>query len=287
MKRIILILFLFLILPAALFSEPVEEILTYYDPHVPGHYHVMPRNSGYALYYELQDFDLPAEIRITGVWVYSAMYGMVVISLCEDDTTNSPWEHFPSGDTLTTVTYLDPGGISPDTVSIGGIDIRNDMTLWIVIDHEIDGVPFFVSAQEPPTGRTMIRSKATGAWYSDIDDWSVGLLIEYEAVGSEPDPEPANLPRTISLHQNYPNPCNPQTTITLDTKEGEVVNLSIYNMRGVIVKHLFDGVYLDAGRHSIVWDGTDAGGRSVESGIYFYRLETGDDVRIRKMVLLK
>ena len=96
------------------------------------------------------------------------------------------------------------------------------------------------------------------------------------------------LPQEFSLAQNSPNPFNPSTTISYTVPEGsnERVYLNVYNIRGALVRTLVDRV-VTPGSYQVFWDGTDNSGRQVGSGPYFYRLEAGDFVRIRKMVLLK
>ncbi len=88
------------------------------------------------------------------------------------------------------------------------------------------------------------------------------------------------------LLQNYPNPFNPETTISFDLPQGSPVNLSIYNVKGQLVKTLADGEH-GFGRHSYVWNGTDNSGSSVSSGLYFYRLTANGHSESRKMMLLK
>jgi hypothetical protein len=85
---------------------------------------------------------------------------------------------------------------------------------------------------------------------------------------------------------NFPNPFNPNTTISFSLPRESNVNLSIYNIRGQKVKTLLNAKMTD-GPHSVVWHGTDACGSSVGSGIYFYRLETEGFSKTSKMVLLK
>ncbi len=100
---------------------------------------------------------------------------------------------------------------------------------------------------------------------------------------------PNIFPGTFALYQNYPNPFNPQTTITFDVggEPGTVceVNLAIYDVRGRLVRTLVDGK-LEAGRHSVVWDGRNSGGR-MASGVYFYNLETEAGRLTRKMTAIR
>ncbi|MCK4653419.1 MAG: T9SS type A sorting domain-containing protein, partial [Candidatus Cloacimonetes bacterium] len=85
---------------------------------------------------------------------------------------------------------------------------------------------------------------------------------------------------------NYPNPFNPETTISYELSENGKVNLSIYNIKGQKVNTLVNEV-LPAGEHSAIWNGNDSNGNRVGSGIYFYKLRAGDYREVRKMVLLK
>jgi len=94
------------------------------------------------------------------------------------------------------------------------------------------------------------------------------------------------LPRTAVLHQNYPNPFNPATTISFTLERTTDVHVEIYNALGQTVRTLQTGP-LSAGLHSMLWNGTDAQGSPVASGVYFYRMTAGDEVLSKKMLLLK
>jgi hypothetical protein len=100
------------------------------------------------------------------------------------------------------------------------------------------------------------------------------------------DDNSSNLPGAYALHQNYPNPFNPTTTIEYDLPKSSSVRLEIYNITGQKVRTLTSG-QASAGHQTIVWDGRDATGRSVSSGIYLYRLTAGEYVKTRKMLLMK
>lgn len=91
---------------------------------------------------------------------------------------------------------------------------------------------------------------------------------------------------TNNLDQNYPNPFNPETQISYSIKNNENVKLAIYNVKGQLVKTLVNETQT-AGNHSVVWNGTDDSNKSVSSGIYFYKLETGSFNSTRKMMLVK
>lgn len=94
------------------------------------------------------------------------------------------------------------------------------------------------------------------------------------------------LPRVLTLKQNYPNPFNPTTTISFSIPSDSKVELSVYNIKGQRIKTLIDNK-LEKGKHSIVWNGTDASSKRVSSGIYFYRVKAENQIAVRKMLLLK
>jgi len=96
----------------------------------------------------------------------------------------------------------------------------------------------------------------------------------------------ATLPMRCELSNNYPNPFNPVTHISFSLPTKSEVTLSVFNILGQQVKTLASGAF-EAGRHEIVWDGTNEAGEHVTSGIYLYRLEAGDFLETKKMVLLK
>jgi len=88
------------------------------------------------------------------------------------------------------------------------------------------------------------------------------------------------------LEQNFPNPFNPMTTISLYIKEPGQTSLKVYNLRGQLVQTLIDG-QMDFGDHSFVWAGKNENGKDVSSGIYFYVLATEYGKTARRMTLLR
>jgi sugar lactone lactonase YvrE len=89
-----------------------------------------------------------------------------------------------------------------------------------------------------------------------------------------------------NLLQNYPNPFNPETTIEFNLASSGNISLSVYNTLGQEIKLLFSGYY-NAGRHRIRWNGKDSEGNNVSSGVYFYKLKTGNSFLTGKMLLSK
>ncbi len=85
---------------------------------------------------------------------------------------------------------------------------------------------------------------------------------------------------------NYPNPFNPETTISFNMPQAGKANVQIYNLRGQLVKTLLND-QVSVGIKNVVWNGTDAQNRPVASGLYFYRIKTDKNTIQRKMLLQK
>ena len=89
------------------------------------------------------------------------------------------------------------------------------------------------------------------------------------------------------LHANFPNPFNPETTISFDIAQtSSSVSIDIYNIKGQKVKTLVDDIF-EVGKHTITWNGTDGNNKSVSSGIYFYKMKTEKYLATKKMILMK
>ena len=98
----------------------------------------------------------------------------------------------------------------------------------------------------------------------------------------------AELPENFQLHQNFPNPFNPATTIRFDLAAPAHVDLAVFNTAGQKVQSLVDG-NLDAGVHTAPWEGRDDNGHAMPAGLYFYRIiiDHGVYARINKMIYVK
>lgn len=131
------------------------------------------------------------------------------------------------------------------------------------------------------------------------DRWSTEVLVGSESVSIDIDtqlPDGAVATKlavaseddapAFGLDQNHPNPFNPSTTIGYTLPEAANVRLVIYNVLGQEVRELVNDVQ-SAGRHQVRWDGRDAFGRQVATGLYISRLVAGTDIAIRKMTFSK
>jgi hypothetical protein len=94
------------------------------------------------------------------------------------------------------------------------------------------------------------------------------------------------MPEMYVLHQNYPNPFNPVTSFRYDLPENTLVNITIYDMMGRLVKTLINGSQA-AGYRTIQWNATNNIGQPVSAGVYLYTIQAGEFRQTKKMVLLK
>jgi flagellar hook assembly protein FlgD len=114
-----------------------------------------------------------------------------------------------------------------------------------------------------------------------FDDLTVQKVGTTTAVNNN-----SNIPRVFELSNNYPNPFNPSTKIQFAVPHEQNIALIIYNLLGQRIRTLVQGVYAP-GQYTVTWDGKDQVGRTLESGVYIYRLETGSIALVKKMLMLK
>ncbi len=115
---------------------------------------------------------------------------------------------------------------------------------------------------------------------------AAGAKYQFFEINLADSKEKEDIPALPSLEQNYPNPFNPNTTISYSMPTAGKVRLEVYNLKGQLVKILVDEE-IDAGIYSVNWNGKDSSGKSVASGIYFYRFSTPGYKQSKKMLLMK
>ena len=107
----------------------------------------------------------------------------------------------------------------------------------------------------------------------------------WEGAWAEVEAKNIAIPQNFVLAQNYPNPFNPSTVISWRLAISQVVELKIFNLLGQEVRTLVNEKQ-EAGSHAVIWDGKDEQGNLVASGIYFYRIQAGDFVQTKKLLLI-
>ena len=116
--------------------------------------------------------------------------------------------------------------------------------------------------------------------------YAVALL--YKSLGWTPlfVKELPGVPREFALAQNYPNPFNPTTNIRFSVPEEGPVKIQVYDITGSLVKTVLDEA-VRTGNKEVVWDGTNVSGSKVASGMYLCRMQAGNFVAMKKMIMLK
>jgi hypothetical protein len=174
----------------------------------------------------------------------------------------------PDNDAITTLTAdltnLPSGSGATFTPEPGN---RRALLLWTPLPGNVGNykVGFFASNALQGCASTMIHIVPAGATAVEVD---------------------APSPAAPSLEQNRPNPFNPHTSIRVNLPRETHVRLDIFDVHGRRMIGLVDGV-LPAGPRDLVWDGRDAHGRQLPSGIYLYRMEAAAVSLARRMVLLR
>ena len=94
------------------------------------------------------------------------------------------------------------------------------------------------------------------------------------------------IPKEFALYENYPNPFNPTTQIAVDLPEAANTDITVWNIMGQKVATLYSGD-LNAGHHTLNFDGRDSNGKQLTSGMYLYRISAGKYNATKKMTLMK
>jgi hypothetical protein len=173
----------------------------------------------------------------------------------------------PDPDSVTILLSRDGGASFPDTLASGIAGAISH--LWVV--------------EAPPTteASVMIRSYRGGAVSGyDASDSLFAIVVTTDVDDGEA------LPSVNALAQNCPNPFNPVTRIDFSLRESGHVSLRVYDTAGRLVRVLIDE-QRNAGGHSALWDGRDAGGKLVASGVYYCRIAAGSFSATRKMIMLR
>ena len=144
--------------------------------------------------------------------------------------------------------------------------------------EKVGFVPGFGTTTEPKSYSFVDDNVSTGIYKYRLKQIDFDGSFEYS---NEIEVEVDFTPKEFVLYQNYPNPFNPGTTIRFSLPESGTVTLKVYNALGQEVNSLMNG-FMEAGSHTINFDAS-----SLNSGIYFYRLNSGQFSEVRKMTLIK
>ncbi len=162
----------------------------------------------------------------------------------------------------------------------------NDLIGWYDTDLAVDGPGTLADfADESPAGEWELWvSDNAGADLGTVVSWCVH--VEGVAPTGVDEGEHELIPAEYVLSGVRPNPFNPVTTVTYGVPAESRVSLKVYNVAGREVRVLVDA-RIEAGYHTVTWDGRDGRGNEVSSGVYFCRMEAEGHEASAKMVLLK
>ena len=118
------------------------------------------------------------------------------------------------------------------------------------------------------------------------EEYSIETEGEFVFYNSTLSVENAFIPLSFRLLQNYPNPFNPITTVRYELPEDSFVDVTVYDMLGNVVNNLIN-TNQSSGYKSIQWDATNNQGAPVSAGVYLYKIQAGNFVDTKKMILLK
>ncbi len=189
-----------------------------------------------------------------------------------------PAEYDPLQVDMSSIRLNETVAAEPHPATVGDADKNGDPDLMVKFSRmEVVGV-----LGKGESAQLRVSGSVGGECFEGCDTirvvWSAGRE-EGAAMDSAP-------PNQIELFQNFPNPFNPTTTISFYLPEKTRAVLSIYNVDGRVVTTLVDDT-LDERHREVTWDGKDASGSPVSSGVYFYRLTAGNSTLTKKMVLLR
>jgi hypothetical protein len=139
----------------------------------------------------------------------------------------------------------------------------------------------------PLTSSMMLRFTACDELTGSIIEGAVDDVWFAKLTGDIPtDVASTEVPASFQVHQNSPNPFNPITSIQYEVAATGPVSIQVFNVAGQVVRTLVDAP-VEAGVHSVRWDGTNDSGKPVASGLYYYRVNAGTFESVHKMTLLK
>ena len=182
------------------------------------------------------------------------------------------------------------GGFRPSLAWVVNVDASNRLDLtdqldweldqWQVLEVSLDGL----DSDDPIESLRFIGS-LRGTFYLD-DIYLVAAQTSDGITAVREERDQSGAPREFALDPNYPNPFNSSTTLRYRIQEPGRVRLEIFDVQGQKVKTLADGD-VGPGVYQVEWDGTDASGKPVATGVYLARLQKSTASLVHKMLLLK
>lgn len=240
----------------------------------------------------IDEMDVSRVFAFTGV-DFTAKDGEVIILLSEEDIQTLPIELSAFNAVITAQNYVKLSWVSESESNLLGYRV-----------YRGESTDQAGSMMITPALITATNTSAT-AYYSQEDhDVASGSTYYYwlESVGysnskfygpisvimsnTGEEPQPPEIPLVTRLLPNFPNPFNPSTCIAYQLKTPETVKISIYNVRGQIVRS-YVKTHTEPGNYLLEFDGFDNQGRAMSSGIYYCVMQTKSVISKNKMIMMK
>jgi len=189
------------------------------------------------------------------------------------------------GNLFGTINCVSTSDTIPTIASV--TDTLQTLTGHLALIFKLPGNTFVTRDKEAGSSHTYISMMLPEGWMSTLTmqspnltgAWLMGIYVSKKSVGIEETAE--ILPGSSQLKQNYPNPFNPSTAISFYNNMSGKVRLTVLNAKGETVATLINS-QISAGNHQTIFDGSN-----LNSGVYFYRLETPTATITKKMLLVK
>jgi hypothetical protein len=209
-------------------------------------------------------------------WVSSALDTIDITASNLADTYTLQWDSSEGGDLVNYLLYATIGVYSAEEI-LDTTSLSVPITYQEILEGVFEGKPV-----NGATVRFNVKVTDGVDTLNVLGDDRVLYVNRYKYLSVENE----SIPTEFALHENYPNPFNPSTTLRFELPEVSNITLTIYNMLGQKVR-TYDMKSTPAGHHSLKWNATNNYGDPVGAGVYLYQLQTKDFVKTRKMVLLK
>ncbi len=229
------------------------------------------------------------------------IYGLDTIKVVISDTSNTVDSisiiiKVLSVNTAPTFTYLFPDTIyfaadEIDTLQLNGlaedVETPDSLLVWS-LNH---GALIHAEIESDQSVRIWVENDESGL-DSLILTVSDSLLEISDTIIVKVNPrvgisnEQQNIPGVFALHQNFPNPFNPTTTIAYETPEQTDIEIVLFDLKGHKVKTLIKSIQ-PAGHYTVFWNGRSDKGLEMPSGVYIYSMRAGNFHTVKKMLLVK
>ncbi len=245
---------------------------------------------------------------------YTLSAGDMVIVYCDEDIIGFNWAHQEESMAFQVLepenySYTEEADYIPIYIELDENNLPDEIGVFVndeckgarVVQHDFENICAYITDLQSGNIEIEFFYNGRGAQqrysaylvydpdtgYRQITTIDLSEKKDYYYVSFNSGPTHAGPKQSAKFSiSNFPNPFNPITTIFYNLPEEDDISLTVYNLKGQIVKELVEGAQ-PAGNYKVVWDGKNQFGQPVSSGIYYYRLEACGRTLHKKMLMLK